>query len=210
MRVLIIGASKGIGLETTKAALAAGYEVRALARTATAMTPSDPRLEKVQGDATRQHDVEAALGSVDAVILTLGVGLGELIKPVHLFSDATRVLVAAMTAKTVKRLICVTGFGAGDSRASIGFLQRAPFQIVFGRAYDDKTRQEDLIKQSGLDWTIARPGVLFNGPKSNRYKILRDPSSWRNGIISRASVADFLVKQIEDRTYFSAAPVLVN
>ena len=210
MRVLIIGASKGIGLETTKAALAAGYEVRALARTATAMTLSDPRLEKVQGDATRQHDVEAALGSVDAVILTLGVGLGELIKPVHLFSDATRVLVAAMTAKTVKRLICVTGFGAGDSRASIGFLQRAPFQIVFGRAYDDKTRQEDLIKQSGLDWTIARPGVLFNGLKSNRYKVLRDPSSWRNGIISRASVADFLVKQIEDRTYFSAAPVLVN
>ena len=210
MRVLIIGASKGIGLETTKAALAAGYEVRALARTATAMTLSDPRLEKVQGDATRQHDVEAALGSVDAVILTLGVGLGELIKPVHLFSDATRVLVAAMTAKTVKRLICVTGFGAGDSRASIGFLQRAPFQIVFGRAYDDKTRQEDLIKQSGLDWTIARPGVLFNGPKSSRYKVLRDPSSWRNGIISRASVADFLVKQIEDRTYFSAAPVLVN
>ena len=210
MKVLIIGASKGIGLATTKAALAAGYDVRAFARSAAAMTLSDPRLEKVQGDATRQQDVEAALAGVDAVILTLGVGLGELFKPVHLFSDATFVIVAAMTEKSVKRLVCVTGFGAGDSRASIGLLQRAPFQIVFGRAYDDKTRQEDLIKQSGLDWTIGRPGVLLNGPKSSRYKVLRDPSSWRNGIISRASVADFLVKQIEDRTYLHAAPVLVN
>jgi uncharacterized protein YbjT (DUF2867 family) len=210
VKVLIIGASKGIGLATTKAALAAGYDVRAFARSAAAMTLSDPLLEKVQGDATRPQDVEAALAGVDAVIITLGVGLGELIKPVHLFSDATCVIVAAMTEKSVKRLVCVTGFGAGDSRASIGLLQRAPFQIVFGRAYDDKTRQEDLIKQSGLDWTIGRPGVLLNGPKSSRYKVLRDPSSWRNGIISRASVADFLVKQIEDRTYLHAAPVLVN
>jgi len=210
MKILVIGASKGIGLATTKAALAAGYDVRAFARSATTMTLSDPRLEKVQGDAKRQQDVEAALADVDAVILTLGVGLGELFKPVTLFSDATRVIIAAMTAETVKRLICVTGFGAGDSQASIGLLQRAPFQIVFGRAYDDKTRQEDLIKQSGLDWTIARPGVLFNGKRSGRYKVLREPSSWRNGIISRASVADFLVKQIEDRTYLHAAPVLVN
>ena len=210
MKILVIGASKGIGLATTKAALAAGYDVRAFARSATTMTLSDPRLEKVQGDAKRQQDVEAALADVDAVILTLGVGLGELFKPVTLFSDATRVIIAAMTAETVKRLICVTGFGAGDSQASIGLLQRAPFQIVFGRAYDDKTRQEDLIKQSCLDWTIARPGVLFNSQRSGRYKVLREPSSWRNGIISRASVADFLVKQIEDRTYLHAAPVLVN
>ena len=210
MKVLIIGASKGIGLATTKAALAAGYEVRAFARSAAAMPLSDPRLEKMPGDATSPQDVEAALADVDAVIATLGVGLGDLIKPVHLFSDATRVIVAVMTEKSVKRLVCVTGFGAGDSRASIGVLQRVPFQIVFGRAYDDKTRQEDLIKQSGLDWTIARPGVLLNGPKSSRYKVLREPSSWRNGIISRASVADFLVKQIEDRAYLRAAPVLVN
>lgn len=210
MKVLIIGASKGIGLATTKAALAAGYEVRAFARSAAAMPLSDPRLEKMPGDATSPQDVEAALADVDAVIATLGVGLGDLIKPVHLFSDATRVIVAVMTEKSVKRLVCVTGFGAGDSRTSIGLLQRVPFQIVFGRAYDDKTRQEDLIKQSGLDWTIARPGVLLNGPKSSRYKVLREPSSWRNGIISRASVADFLVKQIEHRAYLRAAPVLVN
>ncbi len=104
----------------------------------------------------------------------------------------------------------MTGFGAGDSRASIGPLQRLPFQIVFGRAYDDKSVQERLIEDSGLDWTIARPGVLTGGPRTGRYKVLADPSQWRNGIIARADVADFLVRQIEDRRYVRKAPVLVN
>ena len=210
MRILIVGASKGIGLETTRQALAAGYDVRALARSAASINLSDAKLEKVQGDALNKPDVEAALAGVDAVIVTLGVSLGSLFKPVHLFSDATRVLIAAMKDKRVIRLICVTGFGAGDSRASIGFLQRVPFQIVFGRAYDDKSLQEQMIKKSGLDWTIARPGVLLSGPRTGRYKVLRDPSEWRNGIISRANVADFLVKQIEDHNLIGASPVLVN
>ena len=210
MRIMIVGASKGIGLETTRQALAAGYDVLALARSASSINLSDARLEKVQGDALKKQVVEASLAGVDAVIVTLGVGLGDLFKPVHLFSDATRVLIAAMKGKGVNRLICVTGFGAGDSRASVAPLQRIPFKIVFGRAYDDKSRQEDLIKQSSLVWTIARPGVLMNGPRTERYKVLREPSEWRNGIISRANVADFLVKQIEDRSFIGASPVLVN
>jgi putative NADH-flavin reductase len=210
MHVLIVGASKGIGLATTRQALEAGHRVRALARSAAAMTLSHPNLEKVRGDALEGPDVEAALAGVDVVIQTLGVGFGDLFRPVHLFSDATRVLVAAMKSKGVKRLVALTGFGAGDSQASIGALQRLPFHIVFGRAYEDKGVQERLIKESGLDWTIARPGVLIGGPRTGRYQILTDPSQWRNGIISRANVADFLVRQIEDRAYVHQAPVLVS
>jgi putative NADH-flavin reductase len=210
MRVLIIGASKGIGLETTRQALQSGYRVRALARSAAAIALSDPKLEKVVGDALKTGDVEAALAGVDVVILTLGVGLGDLFRPVRLFSDATRVLLPAMKAKGVKRLICVTGFGAGDSCASISGLQRIPFEIFLGRAYEDKSLQESLIKESGLDWTIARPGVLTGGPRTGRYKILSKASDWRNGIISRSDVAEFLVRQIEDQTYVRQAPVLVN
>jgi putative NADH-flavin reductase len=210
MRVLIIGASKGIGLETTRQALDAGHDVRALARSATAIAVSNPSLEKMRGDALKTEDVEAALVGVDVVIQTLGVGLGDLFRPVHLFSDATRVLIAAMRSQVVKRLICVTGFGAGDSRASISCLQRLPFQTVFGRAYDDKSLQEQLIKESELDWTIARPGVLTNGPRTGRYQILSEVSQWRNGIIPRADVAEFLVRQIGDQTYIRKTPVLIK
>ena len=115
MRVLIIGASKGIGLETTRQALRAGHQVRALARSAAGMPLSDPNLEKVRGDALKSRDVEAALQGIDVVIQTLGVGFGDLFRPVRLFSDATRVLIAAMEAQGVKRLISVTGFGAATA-----------------------------------------------------------------------------------------------
>ena len=210
MRLLIIGASRGIGLETARQALEAGYRVRAFARSTAANLNSNSSLEHIRGDALNVEDVKKALVGVDVVIQTLGVGIGELFRPVHLFSEATEILIGAMKTQKVKRLICVTGFGAGDSRASISCLQRLPFQVVFGRAYDDKSLQEQLIKDSELDWTIARPGVLTSGRRTNHYKILSEASQFRNGIISRANVADFLVRQIVDQTYIHKAPVLVS
>jgi len=209
-RVLVIGASSGIGLETTRQALAAGHEVRAFARSALGISLVDPRLEKVAGDALKSADVEAALRDVDVVIQVLGVKFATLFKPVSLFSEATRILVAAMAASSTRRLICVTGFGAGDSRMSIGLLQRLPFHLVFGHAYGDKSEQERLIKASPLDWTIVRPGVLTGGAGTGRYKVLVDAAQWRNGVISRANVADFLVRLINDRSYVGKTPVLVG
>ena len=79
MRVLIIGASKGIGLETTRQALDAGHDVRALARSATAIAISNPSLEKMPGDALKPEDVEAALAGVDVVIQTLGRWIRRLV-----------------------------------------------------------------------------------------------------------------------------------
>ena len=210
MRVLIIGASRGIGLETARQALEAGYGVRTFARSSAAILNSNSSLENFRGDALNVEDVKTVLVGVDVVIQTLGVGIGELFRPVHLFSEATEILIGAMKTQKIKRLICVTGFGAGDSRASISCLQRLPFQVVFGRAYDDKSLQEQLIKDSELDWTIARPGVLTSGRRTNHYKVLSEASQFRNGIISRANVADFLVRQIVDQTYIHKAPVLVS
>ena len=209
-RVLIIGASKGIGFEATRQSLDAGHEVRAFARSAGSINLSNPRLEKIQGDALNAQDSAAALHGIDVVMQTLGVRVGDLWQPVTLFSAATRVLVAAMESQGIKRLICVTGFGAGDSGASISLLQRIPFELVFGRAYRDKSEQERLIKQSSLDWTIVRPGVLINASRSGRYKILKTAAQWRNGIVSRANVADFLVRMIDDASYARQAPVLIG
>lgn len=210
MHILVEGGSKGLGLEIARQALEAGYKVRSMARSASAINLSNPLLERVRGDALKSRDVEAALVGIDVVIQTLGIGFADLFKPVSVFSEATRVLVASMKRQKIRRLICVTGFGAGDSGASISSLQRIPFQAIFGRAYQDKTRQEHLIKASGLDWTIARPGVLTGGKRTRHYKILDDASQWRNGIISRSDVADFMVGQIQDETYLLKAPVLVN
>ena len=210
MRILVVGASHGIGLEATRRALEAGHDVRAFARSAPDMPLVHERLQKVRGDALDADDVSAALDGVNAVLLTLGIPANQLFRPVTLFSAATQVLVAAMQARGVRRLIAVTGFGAGASKPSISVLQRWPYELVFGRAYADKGVQERLIEQSGLDWTIVRPGVLTGGPRTGRYRVLESPATWRNGIISRADVADFLVRQLDERRYVGAAPVLIR
>lgn len=211
-KILIIGASKGIGLETTRLALDCGYAVRAMARSAGAMPVRDGRLETSSGNALEAADVQAALDGVSAVVLSLGVAARSdaVVGPVRLFSRATRTIVPAMERAGVTRLICVTGFGAGDSGASLTVLESIPFRLLLGRIYDDKGVQERIIKESGLDWVIARPGLLTNGPRTARYKVLKESGSWRNGVISRADVADFLVRQIEDDAYLGTAPVLVR
>ncbi len=209
-KLLIIGASRGIGLEATRQALAAGHAVRAFARSAAAIPLVHPQLEKRSADALDGAAVEAALEGVDAVIQVLGISPAAMFRPVTLFSAATRVLVAAMQARGVRRLIAVTGFGAGECAAAIHPLQRLPFRLVFGHAYDDKGEQERLIGASGLDWTIARPGVLTGGAATGRYQVLVEPAKWHNGIIPRADVAGFLLLQVSDRSLFRKAPVLVR
>jgi putative NADH-flavin reductase len=210
-KITIIGASSGIGLETVKRALACGHHVRAFSRSADRIPIDHASLEKYPGNALEADDVRRAVSGVDTVVQALGVPLKAetVLRPVDLFSSATRVLVSAMEEAAVQRLVCVTGFGAGDSHAHIGCLQRVPFELVLGRAYRDKDVQEALIRESTLDWIIARPGILTNGPRTGRYHALVEPRKWRNGIISRSNVADFLVKQIDDDAYVRKTPVLL-
>ncbi|RIA55271.1 NAD(P)-dependent oxidoreductase [Dichotomicrobium thermohalophilum] len=213
MKVVIFGASKGIGLETVRRALEAGYQVRAFARSASAIPDTHPNLEKVDGDALDPEAVRAAIGPGDVVIQALGVSLTpqNVISPVTLFSNATRVLVDAMKEVGATRLICVTGFGAGDSAGRGGFFYQAfGRQGLLKRAYDDKDIQEWIIRRSGLDWTIVRPGILTDGPHTGRYQVLNDPREWRVGKISRANVADFLVKQVESDAHICDTPVLIE
>jgi putative NADH-flavin reductase len=212
-KLLIIGASRGTGLETVKAALRDGHKVRALARSAASIPIEKPDLEKLSGDALESDTIRNALEGVDVVIQTLGVdiSLRAIFEPTTLFSRSTRILVDAMKAAGVNRLIAVTGVGAGDSRGHGGILYDAVvFPLLLKRVYDDKDVQEWIIRSSGLVWTIVRPGLLTSGPATGRYRVLSMPQEWRFGAISRADVADFLVRQIDDRTFIGATPLLIN
>lgn len=212
-KVLVIGASRGIGLETVKALLAKNYEVRAFARSTATIPLDDERLEKVDGDALDRRDIDRALEGVDAVIQSLGVSFGPqtVLKGTTLFSTSSRVLVDAMRTKGIKRLIAVTGLGAGDSRGHGGLLYSALlFPLVLKRVYDDKDVEEQIVRASGLDWTIVRPGLLTSGATRGRYQALTDPKSWRAGSISRGDVGEFLARQVEERTYIGQTPVLID
>jgi putative NADH-flavin reductase len=119
-------------------------------------------------------------------------------------------LLKAMQDAGVRKLVSVTGFGAGDSNASINLLQRLPFTFFLGRAYDDKSAQERLIEATDCDWLIVRPGVLTSGPFSGDYRVLTRPGDWRNGIVSRADVAHFIVKRIETDRLGREKPVIIR
>ena len=212
-KVLIIGASRGIGLETVKAALLAGHNARALARSAASIPVQNAGLEKVPGNALDIGTIRSVLEGVDVVVQTLGVDIAprSIFERTTLFSQSTRILVDAMKIADVKRLIAVTGLGAGDSRGHGGLLYDAVvFPLFLKRVYDDKDVQEWIIRSSGLDWTIVRPGLLTNRPASGRYRILTAAHHWRFGLISRADVADFIVRQIEDRALIHATPLLIS
>ncbi|MEL6452359.1 MAG: NAD(P)-binding oxidoreductase [Pseudomonadota bacterium] len=200
-RILILGATSGIGALTVDEAVSRGYTVRAFARSAGDLEATE-QLEPFAGDALVADDLDKALGGVDAVIYALGIkeSIAILWQEVTLFSDTTRVLLTAMQKQDVKRLIVVTGFGAGRSRAAMSKIEQIGHRALLGKPYADKDRQEELIHESTLDWTIVRPVILTNNKQTGKYRVLRDETQWRNGLISRADVAHYLLDAVADGT----------
>lgn len=212
MHLLVIGASRGVGRKCVDEALSRGHHVAGLSRSDGNLPVSEDRFEPVRGDATDPETLSAALPGKDAVLLTLGIKerISMIWQEERLFSDATRALIPAMEAAGVRRLVCLTGLGTAESRSAFSAIERAGFGFFLGRAYEDKARQEALIAESELDWTIVRPTILTNNAKSRDYKVLTDPKTWRNGVISRASVADFMVGVAEGDDYVRQRVVITR
>ncbi|MEM6940798.1 MAG: NAD(P)-binding oxidoreductase [Pseudomonadota bacterium] len=209
--LLILGATSGIGKLCMNTALARGIPVRAFARSAEALD-EQPQLERMSGDARVAKDVAKALNGAGAVVFALGIRerLAMLWEQETLFSQATEILLKAMPDAKVSRLVAVTGFGAGRSRSAMSALERLGHGAVLGRVYADKTRQEELIVKSALDWTIARPVILTNRPASGRLRVLEEPKTWRNGIVSRADVAAYLVDAVAQGLHIRKDVVLAR
>jgi len=211
-RILVIGASRGIGLEVCHAAAARGHFVRAMSRDSRRLGDQGDNCEAFIGDARKRKDVARALDGIDVVVQALGVpqSLDFIFSPVTLFSHATRILLQAMKEAKIRKLVAVTGFGAGSSYNAINFLQKPAFNLIFRNAYDDKSTQETLIAESDLDWLIVRPGVLVNLSTTGKYTVLTRPNEWRNGIVARADVADFIIKRIEADALNRTKPVIIR
>jgi uncharacterized protein YbjT (DUF2867 family) len=209
--ILVMGATSGIGALAVEEATRRGLPVRAFARGAGEMQATD-LVEPFAGDARDPADVGRALEGVRAVIYALGIRerLAMLWEEETLFSETTRVLIDAMGAGGVRRLVAVTGFGAGRSRDAMSFVERAGHKAVLGRPYADKDRQEALIEASDLDYTIVRPVILTNSARTGRFKVLREPAQWRNGLIPRADVAAYLVDAVEQGLDLRADVVLAR
>lgn len=207
-KIAIIGGSKGCGLETLKAALALGWTVSAIARSPEQAKITDPKLAWYKGDARNELLVEQALRGCDAVAITLAGPTGN--KPVTIFSEATHTVLTVMNRLGIKRLVFLSGLGAGDSRDKGGWLHKhIVFPFILKRNYEDKDRAENLIMKSHKDWTILRPGFLTNGARRGSIRVLLSPAEYRGGFISRADVGHYICECIRGNLNIHKTPALI-
>lgn len=207
MKITVIGATRGIGLALTQLALDRGHEVTVLLRDPARMTLSHPKLRLVTGDVRNQASIEAALAGQDAVCTCIGVPPSR--KPIDTFSQGARNVLAALPKTPGMKFVAVTGIGAGDSRGHGGFFyDKLLLPLLLQAMYDDKDREEALIKSSSADWMIVRPGMLTNGKHTGQYRVLTDMNGVTAGKISRADVADFILAQLAHPTCFKQTPLV--
>lgn len=207
MKILVIGATRGIGRQVMEQALDQGHRVTVLARKPQSLDRQSEQLRVLPGDILDPEAVEAAVAGQEAVLITLG--LAPTWKPVMVFSQGTKNVLAAMQHHGVPRLLAVTGIGAGDSRGHGGFFYDRIFNPwLLKRIYEDKDRQEELLRHSKVAWTVARPGFLTNGPLTGKYRVMTDLTGVTAGKISRADVAHFLVREMLANEYVGQTPLL--
>lgn len=206
-KILVLGATGATGRLIVNQAVARGYDVTVLVRSAEkARDITGAKL--IVGDARDETALRAALKGREAVVSALGTPVSPF-REVTLLSTATRALVSAMKAEQVSRLVCITGMGAGDSAGHGGFVaDNVIFPLLLKKVYTDKDRQEAIVKDSGLDWVLVRPSILNNKPGRGSVRALTDLSSFHGGSIAREDVATFVLDQVRADTWLHRSPLI--
>ena len=199
MNITIIGASAGIGLETVKKGLNRNHSITTLSRSEIKIEEKKS-LTMILGDATNKTDLLKSIQNVDAIIVTLGTSKN--MKATTLFSDFAKLMVEINRENKIEvPFIFVTGFGAGESKNYVPWLVKLFLKYLLKDVYVDKTKMEEIITSSDLNWTVVRPGRLLDKELTEKYRIENKLFKGINiGGINRADVADFLIKQAENQT----------
>jgi putative NADH-flavin reductase len=210
MKLLIIGATGPTGRQLVQQATAQGHQVTALVRN-TAKADFAPPVKMIKGDVLDVASLKIAVTGQDVIISALGSAASGPFKEITLLSEGTRNLVNAMRAAGVRRLVSLSGIGAGDSKGHGPWFYNWLIQpLVLRGVYHDKTRQEEIVRGSGLDWTLIRPAILTNGLAKGAAAVraITALNGAHVGTISRADVAAFCLQELTDRHFLRQAPVI--
>lgn len=218
MRLTIFGATGPTGRRLVERAVAEGHEVTAFVRDPSRMRMSHERLSVVVGDVRDAARVEEAVAGREAMVSALGGGPSNPLHPRRPgeaggpSSVGARHIVAAMERHGVRRFVCQSAWGAGESKENLdapGWVFMKVLVPPFLRdEYADKDLQEEIVRRSGLDWVIVRPMLLTNGPWTGDYRVGVDLRPGRRPWIPRADVADFLLRQLRDDTFLRRTPAI--
>ena len=210
MKLFIVGGTGKTGRQLIAQGLERGHAITALVRNPGKLKISHPNLRLVKGNVLDLDTFEAALEGQEAVLSALGHK--RFIIPTRILSKGTRNVIQAMHKHQVKRLVCITSLGVNDSRFRLGlYYTLFTIPVILFFYFLDKARQENIIADSGLDWTIVRPGQLTNGKLRTTYRHGPSVGSYiLTNMISRASVAHFMLHQLDDDTYIRKTPGVIH
>ncbi len=202
MNLLIFGATGGTGRELVKQAIAQKHSTTAFVRDPAKLDIQHPSLKVFQGEITDSAAVESAVQGQDVVFSALG---SSSLKKNPALTAGVRNIVRGMEKHGVRRFIYESALGVGDSRQRLNFLFRfIIIPLVLRNAIADHEDKEQIIQQSPLDWVIVRPAGLTKGAHTGEYR--HGETIQFGAKISRADVADFMLKQIADNTYLHKTP----
>ena len=205
MKLLVFGSTGSIGRQLVRQSLEQEYRVTAFARDTAMLEIRHDNLKVVQGDAMDLPSVEKAVQGQDVVLCSLGAGAKGGIR-----SRGTKNIIRAMQKTGVRRLVCQSSLGVGDSWGNLGFFWKyIMFRGFLRQAYADHVSQEEHVRQSDLDWTIVRPAAFTDGRRTGEYRHGFPGNDKTTRLkVSRADVADFMLKQLTHEEYLRKTPGL--
>ena len=206
MQLMIFGATGGVGSEVVKQALERGLEVSAFVRNPGKLRLTHENLTVIEGDVLDATFVAESLLGHDAAICTLG---GAMSKD-HFLSRATKAIVGGLEQQGVKRFIVNSTMGVGDSAKQLSLAAKVFVKTVIRAAVAEHARQEEVVRNSSLDWTIVRPGGLGNGGKTGLYQTSSDPDKTLSGTVARADVAHFMLELLDNVDVYQKAISIVG
>jgi putative NADH-flavin reductase len=206
-RLLLFGATGGIGHFLLERALADGHDVTAVVRDPSRLDVHYDSLCVVAGDVTDPECAPQLVPGHDAVLCALGTG-GR--GPTTLCSTAATYLAPAMDAAGVRRLIFLSNFGVlGETAPDLRWAIMMPFaRFKIRHLLRDHAAAIAEVRRYDLDWTFVRPLILTDGPRTGQYRIDVDGLPRGGLTISRADVADFMARQVADREYIGRLPAI--
>ena len=194
MNVIVFGATGKTGQHVCRIALERGHDVTAFTRSPNKIEPG-AGVRVAEGDVRDTEAVAEAIAGHEAAIVALG---SNGLRDRTTLASGTRAVVEGMAASRVERLVVLSAAGVGYSRGQVSLLSRVLFMTLLHNIHADHTAQEAAVRASSLNWTLVRPGILNDEPASGRVVATNEG---RIGRISRADLADFLVKTACEGTY---------
>lgn len=203
MRIALFGANGATGRLLTRQALDAGHDVVAVTRRPTDFPLAHARLRVVEADVHDRARTADAMAEAEVVLSTLGVPFSR--KPISVYSDGVASIVEGMVKHGITRVVAVSSSATEPGRhADGGFLLNRVMQPLITRTigkttYADMRAMERLLRSSGLEWTVMRPGGLFDAAGVSDYELRPDRSE--RVFTSRADLAASILAQAGDRTW---------